>query len=122
MITELTYGQMVLGKIYSTDDTPFIEAYTSNELALLQNIDDPSFYRVVQTTYHSSHHTLAASYSEPMAYGFNSVSAFVSAPDENSIAFLDRAGYKSYYDTIPVTISENLALDSLLSVRYVMLA
>lgn len=122
VITELTYGQMVLGKIYSTDDTPFIEAYTSNELALLQNIDDPSFYRVVQTTYHSSHHTLAASYSEPMAYGFNSVSAFVSAPDENSIAFLDRAGYKSYYDTIPVTISENLALDSLLSVRYVMLA
>ena len=122
VVTELAYGQMVLGKIYSTDDTPYIEEYTSNELALLQNIDDPSFYRVVQTTYHSSHHTLAASYSEPMAYGFNSVSAFVSAPDENSIAFLDRAGYKSYYDTIPVTVSENLALDSLLSVKYVMLA
>ena len=122
VITELTFGQMVLGKVYSTADTPALESYTAKELALLDNIDDSSFYRVVQTTYHSSHHSLAASYSEPMAYGFNSVSAFVSAPDENSIAFLDRAGYKSYYDTIPVTVSENLALDSLLSVKYVMLA
>ena len=122
VITELTFGQMVLEKVYSTADTPDLESYTVKELALLENINDPSFYRVVQTTYHSSHHSLAASYSEPMAYGFNSVSAFVSAPDENSIAFLDRAGYKSYYDTIPVTVSENLALDSLLSVKYVMLA
>lgn len=122
VITELTFGQMILGKVYSTADTPALESYTTKELALLENIDDSSFFRLVQTTYHSSHHSLAASYSEPMAYGFNSVSAFVSAPDENSIAFLDRAGYKSYYDTIPVTVSENLALDSLLSVKYVLLA
>lgn len=121
LITELVFSQLVLGKIYSTGDGPFISSYTTKEMELLAKIDDPSFYRVVQTTYHSYYHELAGSYSEPMAYGFNSVTAFVSAPDENSIWFLDRAGYPGYYDTIPVTESENIALDSLLSVKYVLL-
>ena len=121
LITELVMSQNVLGRIYSTDDGPFIDSYTTKELELLDKIDDPSFYRVVQTTYHSYYHELAGSYSEPMAYGFNSVTAFVSAPDENSVWFLDRAGYPGYYDTIPVTESENIALDSLLSVKYVLL-
>ena len=121
LITELIFSQLVLGKIYSTNDGPYISSYTVKEMELLDKIDDPSFYRVVQTTYHSYYHELAGSYSEPMAYGFNSVTAFVSAPDENSVWFLDRAGYPGYYDTIPVTVSENIALDSLLSVKYVLL-
>ncbi|MBP5418017.1 MAG: YfhO family protein [Clostridiales bacterium] len=118
---ELTLSQMVLSKVYATADAPELENYSDNETALLDKIEDTSFYRIVQTTYHSSHHGLDASYNEPLAYHFRSVSSFVSAPDENSIAFLDRAGYPGYYDTIPVTVSENLALDSLLSVKYVML-
>ncbi len=121
VLSELMLSQMVLSETYSTSDAPFIAEYSDNELDLLDTIDDPSFYRVVQTTYHSTHHNLAASYSEPMAYRFRSVSSFVSAPDENTVSFLDKAGYPGYYDTIPVTVSENLALDSLLSVKYVLL-
>ncbi|MBR5426476.1 MAG: YfhO family protein [Clostridiales bacterium] len=121
VFSELMLSQMVLSETYATSDAPYIADYTYNELDLLDTIDDPSFYRVVQTTYHSSHHDLAASYSEPMAYAFRSVSSFVSAPDENTVSFLNKAGYPGYYDTIPVTVSENLALDSLLSVKYVML-
>ena len=121
ILIELLLSQMVLGKTYSTTDGPDISSYNGSEIELLKQIDDPSFYRVVQTSYHSLYHGLSASYSEPMAYGFNSVTAFVSAPDENSVYFLDRAGYPQYYDTIPVTVTENLALDSLLSVKYVIL-
>ena len=120
-ITELLLGQMVLSLAYSTTDTPYMEYYTNTELELLSRIEDPAFYRIVQTSYHSNHHNLPASYNEPMAYGFNSVSSFVSAPDENSVWFLGRAGYQDYYDTIPATVSENLALDSLMSVKYVLL-
>ena len=121
LIPELMLGQLVLGKVYSTNEEPLISNYTKKEMQLLDSISDTSFYRVVQTSYHSQYHELAASYSEPMAYGFNSVTSFVSAPDESSIAFLDRAGYPAYYVTIPVTTSENLALDSLLAVKYVLL-
>lgn len=121
LATELVFSQLVLGLIYSTDDGPHISSYTDMETELLNKINDPSFHRVVQTSYHSYYHELSASYSEPMAYGFNSVTAFVSAPDENSVWFLDRAGYPGYYDTIPVTVSENIALDSILSVKYVLL-
>ena len=121
LIAELTLSQMVLAKTYSTGDGPAIDSYTAKEIELLGKIEDDSFHRAVQTTYHSQYHGLGASYSEPMAYGFNSVTAFVSAPEENAVYFLDRAGYPQYYDTIPVTVSENLALDSLLSVKYVIL-
>lgn len=121
LFSELLLCQMVFAQIYSTADGPGLSSYTKNETELLQKIDDPSFYRVIQTSYHSLYHDLPASYSEPMAYGFNSVTAFVSAPDEITVQFLDRAGYPGAYETIPVTASENLALDSLLSVKYVML-
>ena len=122
VILELLLNQMVLGKTYATADGPDISNYNANEIALLGQINDPSFHRVVQTSYHSLYNKLSASYSEPMAYGFNSVTAFVSAPDENEVYFLDRAGYPQYYDTIPVTMTENLALDSILSVKYVLLS
>ncbi len=121
LFLELALSQMVLSEVYSTSDAPYMWEYTENELELLDSIDDPTFYRIVQTSYHSYHHELAASYCEPMAYGFHSVTAFVSAPDENAVSFLNKAGYAGYYDTIPVTESENLALDSLLSVKYVLL-
>ncbi|MBR5181423.1 MAG: YfhO family protein [Clostridiales bacterium] len=121
VLLELLLNQMVLGKTYSTADGPDISRYNGNEIEVLKQIDDTSFHRIVQTSYHSLYNGLSASYSEPMAYGFNSVTAFVSAPDENEVYFLDRAGYPQYYDTIPVTVTENLALDSLLSVKYVLL-
>ena len=62
-----------------------------------------------------------ASYNEPMAFGFNSVTSFVSDPDENTIVFMDKSGYAAHSATITATSSENLATDSLLGVKYVLL-
>ena len=121
-LSESVSGQLLLTGIYSTNDAVYVSDYVRQEESLLGEIEEDSFYRVVQTTYHSEHiDGVPASYNEPMAFGFNSVTSFVSDPDEDAIYFLDRAGYAEYSTTITVTSSENLALDSLLSVKYIML-
>ena len=120
--SELVLGQVILAHDYSTPGSNALANYMGNEEKLLSSIDDPSFYRVVQTSYHSIHLSmLPASYNEPMAFGFNSVTSFVSDPDEKTITFMDRSGYKSHSETITVTTSENLACDSLLGVKYVLI-
>ena len=122
VIAELICGQFVLSVFYSTEEGPHITDYVKNEEVLLAMIDDEPFYRILQTTYHSNHGGgLPASYNEPMAFGFNSVTSFVSDPEEDTVYFLNDAGYAAHADTITVTPSENLALDSLLGVRYVIL-
>ena len=122
LILETSLGQLVLSDIYSTANAYSISDYMKNEESLLTSLDDQDFYRVLQTSYHSIHFSrFPASYNEPMAFGFNSVTSFVSDPDENTIVFMDKCGYQAHSATITVTSSENLAIDSLLGVRYVIL-
>lgn len=122
LITEVCLGQLILSDTYSTNNTSSISEYMKNEETLLQSIEDQDFYRVLQTSYHSIHLSrFPASYNEPMAFGFNSVTSFVSDPDENTIVFMDKCGYAAHSATITATSSENLATDSLLGVRYVIL-
>ena len=122
LITEACLGQLVLADIYSTDNTSSISDYMKNEETLLSSLKDQDFYRVLQTSYHSIHLSrFPASYNEPMAFGFNSVTSFVSDPDENTIVFMDKCGYAAHSATITATSSENLATDSLLGVRYAIL-
>jgi len=121
IFTELAAGQIILGKGYSAEDVDYIADYTEKEEDMLSRIEDEDFFRILQTSCHSKHYTLPASYNEPMAYGFYSVTSFVSDPEENTLEFLDKAGYQAHSETITATGSENLALDSLLGVRYVLL-
>lgn len=122
LIAEASFGQLILSDIYSTDSAYTISDYMKNEETLLKSIDDQDFYRVLQTSYHSIHFSrFPASYNEPMAFGFNSVTSFVSDPDENTIVFMDKCGYAAHSATITATSSENLATDSLMGVRYVIL-
>lgn len=121
LIVECLFSQILLSHLYSEDNVSQIASYTNLENSLVQEINDPSFHRMVQTSCHSLFRDLPTSYNEPMAFGFNSVTSFVSAPDENSVFFLDRAGYGQAYYTVTVTSSDNLALDSLMSVKYVLL-
>lgn len=124
IVIELGLGQVILAKIYSTANGSYeLGRYIKCETALLDAVPDSSFVRRVQTTYHGTHSEapLYTSYNEPMGFGFNSVTSFVSDPEERTVRFLDKAGYPAYKDTITVTASENIALDSLLGVKYVML-
>ncbi|MBO4689128.1 MAG: YfhO family protein [Clostridiales bacterium] len=122
VLVDLAAGQLFLGWFYSLDNGDATTEYARNELTLLKNLpEEDSFYRVVQTTYHGIHNDQPASYNEPMAYRFHSIASFVSDPDEDTVFFLDRGGYCAHSDTITNTSFENLALDSLLGVRYVIL-
>ena len=125
VISEVFLGNLILTqKVSVPDGSKELREYIRRETALLDAVPDSSFARRIQTTYHGTNSTdyLYASYNEPMAYGFNSVTSFVSDPEQNSIDFIDRAGYAGYKDTLTVTRSENIALDSLLGVKYVMLS
>ena len=121
LVGECVFSQTILSRLYSEDNVSEISSYTISENALVQEIDNSTFCRTVQTSCHTLYRDLPTSYNEPMAYGFNSITSFVSAPDENSVFFLDRAGYGHAYYTITITASDNLALDSLMSVKYVLL-
>ena len=117
---ELVAGQAILVRFYSVDNAQHISDYTELEQDILPDGGD-EFFRIVQTTYHSDHLGVPLSYNEAMAYGFSSVTSFVSDPDENAVMFLDRMGYPQYSETITVTASDNLAIDSLLGARYILL-
>ena len=117
---ELVAGQAILVRFYSVDNAQHISDYTELEQDILPDGGE-EFFRIVQTTYHSNHLGVPLSYNEAMAYGFSSVTSFVSDPDENAVMFLDRMGYPQYSETITVTASDNLAIDSLLGIRYILL-
>ena len=122
IVLEISLGQLILADSYTTANADSLSDYIKNEEALLSSIRDESFCRVLQTSYHSIHMSrFPASYNEPMAFGFNSVTSFVSDPDENTIVFMDKSGYAAHSATITATSSENLATDSLLGVKYVLL-
>ena len=122
IVFEISLGQLILAERYTTANAGTLSDYIKNEENLLDSINDDSFYRVLQTSYHSVHSSgFPASYNEPMAFGFNSVTSFISDPDENTIAFMDKAGYAAYSSTITTTVSENLATDSFTGVKYVLL-
>ncbi len=122
IVLEISFGQLILSDSYTTANVGSLSDYIKNEEKLLESINDDSFYRVLQTSYHSIHLSrFPASYNEPMAFGFNSVTSFVSDPDENTIVLMDKAGYAAHSATITATVSENLAADSLMGVKYVIL-
>ncbi len=123
ILTEIFLGQLILAKrVCAKERASDLRDYIRYETALLEAVPDSSFNRRIQTTYHGTNSSdyLYASYNEPMAYGFNSVTSFTSDPEQGTIKFLDRAGYAAYKDTITVTSPDNIALDSLLGVKYVM--
>ena len=122
IVLEVSSGQLILSDSYTTANVGTLSDYIKNEENLIGSINDDSFYRVLQTSYHSIHLSrFPASYNEPMAFGFNSVTSFVSDPDENTIVLMDKAGYAAHSATITATASENLATDSLMGVKYVLL-
>ena len=122
IVLEVSFGQLILADSYTTANVGSISDYIRSEEKLLESINDDSFYRVLQTSYHSIHLSrFPASYNEPMAFGFNSVTSFVSDPDENTIVLMDKTGYAAHSATITATSSENLAADSLMGVKYVLL-
>lgn len=121
---ELVLAGGLLFWYYSNDKALQYSLYVASETKLVESVktdSDGGFFRVVQTSERSAASTgNTANYNEGLAYGFNSVSSFVSDPEEKQGGFLAKLGYPFHSETITVTSSPLLPVDSLLSVRYVL--
>lgn len=123
-VLELVFAGGLLLNFYSNDKALEASSYVRNERELIGKVmagDEGGFYRISQTSERSAASTgNTANYNEGMGYGFNSVSSFVSAPEEEQGTFLAKLGYPFHSETITVTASPLIPADSLLGVRYVM--
>ena len=121
---ELVLAGGLLFSFYSNDKALEASSYVRQETELINKVragDEGGFYRVSQTSERSAASTgNTANYNEGMGYGFNSISSFVSNPEEAQGTFLAKLGYPFHSETITVTASPILPADSLLGVRYVM--
>ncbi len=121
LICEFALGQIILSYFYVTDRQIELKNYYEQQTTLLRELDLSTSERITQTSLHSDSEGFPISYNEPMAYGYRSLTSFVSAPDERSIRFLDKCGYRQSDYTLNSTVEENLAIDSLLNVKYILL-
>ncbi len=121
---DLVLGAGMLLNYYSNDQAAEYSRYVSDESRLTGSVmkgDTNGFYRIVQTSERSCvQNGNTANFNEGMGYGFNSVSSFVSDPEEAQGVFLAKLGYPFHSETITVTASPILPAVSLLGVRYVM--
>jgi uncharacterized membrane protein YfhO len=123
-VLELVLAAGMLFSYYSNDKALEASSYIRQETELINRVrscDEGGFYRISQTSERSKVSTgNTANYNEGMGYGFNSISSFVSDPEEEQGTFLAKIGYPFHSETITVTSSPLLPADSLLGVRYVL--
>ena len=121
---ELVLAGGMLLAFYSSDRAEETALYVRQEKELVEKVkagDRDGFYRILQTSERSKASTgNTANYNEGLGYGFNSVSSFVSDPEESQGEFLARLGFPFHSETITVTSSPILPAESLIGVRYVL--
>lgn len=122
VLAELFSNLRILMDSYHDSDVAGYRDYAiaeQQQVDALQAIDDDD-YRVMQTaTYNMGDLSLRANYNEAMAYGYWSVSAYTSSPDDIQRVFLQRLGYRINGENINVVNTSIIGADSLLGVRYV---
>lgn len=120
---DLMLNADLLIRTYSTENRQYFQAYYTAQKNLIDTIqkDDPSFYRISQTTTRSmGENGLTAYYNEGLAYNYASISGYTSSPDDIQREFLDRLGYPINGENMCITNTSILSADSLLGVRYIL--
>lgn len=62
---------------------------------------------------------IRANYDESLAYGFWGLGGYTSSPDAVTLDFMDSLGYRKNADCMTVVNTSNIAVDSLMGVKYV---
>lgn len=122
---EFCLSSVILLELYSVSNATELAGYVSRETSLADYCDglegDGDFYRISQTSNRTAIGlNLTAEYNEALAFGFSSISSFVSAPQEEQGQYLSKLGYPFASDTLTITRASVAAADSLLGVRYVL--
>ncbi len=107
---------------YYSDIVDHVSAYSAQaqeQVDALKAYDD-SFYRVSQTsTKEAYHNNLTASYDDPLAYGYASLSTYTSCTEGDQLWLLERLGYKQHGKVMNIVNTSFVPSDSFLGVKYV---
>ena len=119
----LTNGKL-LQKKYISNDGEIYKNYVieqEKQIKELKEFDD-GLYRIGQTeTRNFDRNTFhTANYNESLAHSYMTNTGYTSCPDNDTIVFLDRVGYRCLDGRITVTNTSILGVDSLLGVKYVL--
>lgn len=120
---EITCNASLLMDYYHVEDAKEYQAYVSDakeQIAEILNMDNGT-YRIFQTaTRNEKPDSLTANYNEPLAYGYMSISSYVSDPDYMQKDFLARVGYPINSNNMSITNDPILAADSLMGIKYIL--
>jgi len=120
---EMAGNASLLMDYYHVEDAKEFKKYVVDAQGQVADIlkMDNGTYRIFQTsTRNEKADSLTANYNEPLAYGYMSISSYVSDPDYMQKDFLARVGYPINSNNMSITNDPILAADSLMGIKYIL--
>jgi len=107
--------------LYSLSNASSYQAYSDDTAKFAASLPSGALYRVTNNTFRENnlYPGLTCCYNDPLAYGYMGLSSYSSAQSDRAGDFLDKAGYPYSASTMSIVNSPNLAVDSLLGVKYI---
>ncbi len=124
-IFELAYGSKLQMNNYHVSDVQTYREYVLRQERHIQDIGlerGRGICRISQTSTRNHNKAInqTANYNEAMAFGYASVSGYISTPDDVQLDFLHRLGYRKEGGCMTIVNTCLLGADSLLGVKYIM--
>lgn len=120
---ELFTNLHLLAGHYRVSNVEAFKEYTAQAMEQIDKIQqyDSSDYRISQTTTRNmGENGITAYYNGAMAYNYQSIAEYTSAPDGRQTDFLMRLGYRCEEINIQVVNTSVVGADSLLGVKYIL--
>lgn len=122
VVGDLGYNAHNLIEIYRARNVDEYHSYVKEQKELAEQLKeiDTGFYRVNQTlTRNMKSNNLTANYNEGLAFDYNSIASYTSAPENIQLEFLERLGYRINGAAMNIVNTSVIPADSLLGVKYV---
>lgn len=120
---ELGINTKLLMDRYHSNDIEKFKNYEINTEAQIEGIKnlDKGYYRISQTSARNKYpNGLTASYNEPIAFNYPSISSYTSCPNYRQMKFLEHLGYRAENNhKITIVNTSIIGADSLLGVKYI---
>jgi len=120
---ELLYNAKVLENKYILSNGDKYISYVQAQEEQINEIkeSDKGIYRISQTQTRNFNDSAnsTANYNESLSFDYMSNTGYTSCPDNSTLNFLDKLGYRKEGNRITITNTSLIGLDSLLGVKYI---
>lgn len=123
VIVEICCGAYYNLKYYSSELSSGMNTYADSQEEQINALqtENSGFFRISQTsTRHMSEGHLTANYNESLAYDYTGIVSYTSDPNDRIRTMMSRLGYKKQGNNLMIVDDPLIAVDSLLSVRYIL--